>query len=265
MSNEVIGFRYLREEVHSRLAPHRHTALLVAIIAAFVVRPLIGDTGAGFLVFGIALVVLLLVALYNINVDELVGERDRLLAQNRRRRIVGWTLATFAAVQRIATFFVHSPMLNLVGSICWLLFILFVTLSELRSVLKQKEVTGETICMAMSVYLLMGFCWAFLYAIMFELHPESFGGIATASSGQATELQHVFPILGYFSLTTLSTIGFGDITPLTLQARYAAVAEGITGQFYLAILVARLVGMQMTQSPSQHTEQKAFDSGTEEQ
>jgi hypothetical protein len=55
----------------------------------------------------------------------------------------------------------------------------------------------------------------------------------------------VFPILLYFSLTTLSTVGFGDITPLTLPARYAAVAEGITGQSYLAILVARLVGMQM--------------------
>ncbi len=67
----------------------------------------------------------------------------------------------------------------------------------------------------------------------------------------------------YFSLTTLSTIGFGDITPVTLQARYAAVAEGITGQFYLAILVARLVGMQMTQSPTQHAEQKAFEAGTE--
>ncbi|MGC2529260.1 MAG: hypothetical protein WA639_16035, partial [Candidatus Acidiferrum sp.] len=205
MSNEVIGFRYLREELHSRIAPHRHTALLVAIIAAFAVRPLIGDTGAGFLVFGIALVALLLVALYNINVDELVGERDRLLAQSRRRRILGWTLATIAAAQRIATFFIYSPTLNIVGSICWLLFLLFVTLSELRSVLKQKEVTGETICMAMSVYLLLGFCWAFLYAIMFELRPESFGGIAAANSLQATELQHFFPILGYFSLTTLST------------------------------------------------------------
>ena len=225
MSNEVIGFRYLREELHSRIAPHRHTALLVAIIAAFAVRPLIGDTGAGFLVFGIALVALLLVALYNINVDELVGERDRFMAQSRRRRILGWTLATIAAAQRIVTFFIYSPTLNIVGSICWLLFLLFVTLSELRSVLKQKEVTGETICMAMSVYLLLGFCWAFLYAIMFELRPESFGGIAAANSLQATELQHFFPILGYFSLTTLSTIGFGDITPLTLQARYAAVAE----------------------------------------
>ena len=55
-------------------------------------------------------------------------------------------------------------------------------------------------------------------------------------------------------MTTISTIGFGDITPLTLQARYAAVAEGIAGQFYLAILVARLVGMQMSQAAVQRTE-----------
>jgi hypothetical protein len=62
----------------------------------------------------------------------------------------------------------------------------------------------------------------------------------------------------------LSTIGFGDITPLTIQARYAAVAEGIAGQFYLAILVARLVGMQMTQSPTQHAEPEAIESRAEE-
>ena len=89
------------------------------------------------------------------------------------------------------------------GSICWLLFVLFVTESELRSVLKQREVTGETICMAISVYLLLGFTWALLYAVMFQLHPDSFGGIA---SGHPNEFLHIFPILGYFSLTTLSTI-----------------------------------------------------------
>ncbi len=244
----------LRIALHRYFAPHRHSALLAALIAAFAVRPLIGDTEAGFLIFSVALVVLLVVALYNINVDELVGERGRLLIQARRRRILGWTLATAAGAERIATVFVHSPMINLAGSICWLLFVVFVTVSELRSVLKQREVTGETICMAISVYLLLGFCWAFLYAIIFLRHPESFAGVVTATTGQPTWFQHFFPILGYFSLTTLSTIGFGDITPLTLQARYAAVAEGITGQFYMAILVARLVGMQMSRSVVQHPE-----------
>ena len=68
--------------------------------------------------------------------------------------------------------------------------------------------------------------------------------------------QKVFPVLIYFSLTTLSTIGFGDITPVSLQARYAAVAEGITGQFYMAILVARLVGMQMSQSANRPAEDR---------
>jgi voltage-gated potassium channel len=234
----------LRIAIHQYFAPHRHSALLLALIAAFVVRPLIGDTGAGFLVFSIALVLLLLVALYNVNVDELVGERGVLLTQASHRRLLGWILAAAAGAERIVTIFVQSPTLSLAGTISWLLFVVFITASQLRSVLRQREVTGETICMAVSVYLLMGFSWALLYAIIFQLHPGAFSGIATAN--QTTEFQHFFPIFGYFSLTTLSTIGFGDITPLTLQARYAAVAEGITGQFYLAILVARLVGLQMS-------------------
>jgi len=241
----------LRRAIHRHLAPHRHSALLIAIIAAFAVRPLIGDTGASTALFGVALLLLLLVALYNINVDELEGERARLLAQGRRRRIIGWVLASLAAAERIAMIFVYNPTLDLAGTTCWLLFILFVTLSQLRSVLKQREVTGETICMAISVYLLFGVTWGFLYAVMFQLHPDSFGGLAP---GHPNELLHIFPILGYFSLTTLSTIGFGDITPLTLQARYAAVAEGITGQFYMAILVARLVGLQMSGSARRESE-----------
>ena len=241
----------LRGAIHRHFAPHRHSALLIAIIAAFAVRPLIGDTGASAALFGVALVLLLLVALYNINVDELVGERARLLAQGRRRRIIGWVLASLAAAERIAMIFVYNRTLDLTGTTSWLLFILFVTLSQLRSVLKQREVTGETICMAISVYLLFGVTWGFLYAVMFQLHPDSFGGLAP---GHPNEFLHIFPILGYFSLTTLSTIGFGDITPLTLQARYAAVAEGITGQFYMAILVARLVGLQMSGSTRRESE-----------
>jgi voltage-gated potassium channel len=236
----------LRTAIHRYFAPHRHSALLVAIIAAFAMRPLVGDTGAGFLVFGVALVLLLVVALYNINVDELVGERGSLLTQARHRRLLGWILAVAAGAERIADNFVHTPALTMAGSISWLLFVAFVTVSQLRSVLRQRAVTGETICMAVSVYLLMGFAWALLYAIIFQRHPDAFSGIAL--TGRPAQFRHLFPIFGYFSLTTLSTIGFGDITPLTLQARYAAVAEGITGQFYLAILVARLVGLQMTRS-----------------
>ena len=256
MSIEGTLFGQLRKTIYRYFGPHRHSALLAAIVAAFAVRPLIGDVGAGNAVFGVALVLLLLVALYNINVDELIGERGRLLVQSRRRLMLGWALASAAAAERIFVIFSQTSKLNLAGLICWFLFVLFVTLSELRSVLKQKEVTGETICMAISVYLLLGLSWAFLYAVMFQLHPESFAGLPTVKRGSAIQVLHIFPVLGYFSLTTLSTVGFGDVTPLTLQARYAAVAEGITGQFYLAILVARLVGIQMSQSANRTRENR---------
>jgi voltage-gated potassium channel len=249
----------LREEIHRRLAPHRHTALLAAIIVAFLVRPLIGDSGAGPPLFSIAMFLLLLLALDNIDVDELVGERETLLAQKRRRRIVGWALGVSAIGARLIVTFVPDRSFYLADSILWLLLFAYITWNELRAVLKQKEITREVISMSISTYLLLGLTCGLFYIVLHDLQPNAF---SFGSGGPLTE-QQTIPILIYFSLTTLSTIGFGDITPITLQARYAAVAEGITGQFYLAILVARLVGMQMSQSPSQHAQPKAFESDTE--
>lgn len=240
----------LRAVIHRRLLPRRHTVLLAAIVAAFVVRPLIGDTRIAPLLFSTALFLLLLVALYTIQVDDLIGERRVLIAQKRRRHIIGWALAVPAIVERIATSVIPSHSIVTAGSILWLLFIGYVTWCELRGVLKQKQVNGETIAMSISVYLLLGLWWGLLYITIFQLQPNSFsfGGSPMPVRASGSDIQQLFPVLIYFSLTTLSTIGFGDITPLTLHARYAAVAEGITGQFYLAILVARLVGLQMSQA-----------------
>ena len=245
----------LRTTLRRRFVPRRHTALLVAIVTAFAARPLIGDIGMGPLIFSIALLVLLLVALYTIQVDELVGERETLLTERRRRSILGWTLAGLAFAGRVAMIFFPWPRLYIAGLVCWLVFFSFVTWTELRSVLKQKHVTSETISMAISVYLLFGLTWGVLYIVIFQLQPHAFN---LGSSLDPTLLlskheQEVFPIFIYFSLTTLATIGYGDITPVTLQARYAAVAEGIIGQFYLAILVARLVAMHMNQPADKDT------------
>src|SRR5208337_2107292 len=241
----------LREAIRRHLAPRRHSALLVAIIVLFAARPLIGDARISAAVLSIAMLVVLLVALYNIQVDELVGERETLLAERRRRSIIGWGLALPATAERLAVTFMPSRSLLLSGSILWLLLLCFITWNQLRGVLRQKEITRETISMSISVYLLLGFTWGLFYIVLNQGQPHafSFGGSPTAISGAPSE-QEVFPVLIYFSLTTLATIGYGDITPLTLQARYAAVAEGITGQFYLAILVARLVGIYMSQSLS---------------
>jgi voltage-gated potassium channel len=227
--------------------PRRHTALLVAIVVFLGVRPLIGEARAATVVFSLALVALLIVALYTIQVDELVGERQKLLAERRRRTIVGWSLAGAALVERVLTLLWPTHALFVIGSFSYLLFFGFVAWQELRAVIRQRTITAETISMSISVYLLMGITWGLLYVVIYLRHPGAFS--FPGSNVSPTE-ETLYPTLVYFSLTTLSTIGFGDITPVVMQARYAAVAEGITGQFYMAILVARLVGIYMSRQAS---------------
>jgi voltage-gated potassium channel len=240
-------------ETLRRVLRRRHTALLVAIVVAFAVRPLVGDVGIGPMLFSLALLSLLLIALVTIQVDDLAGERAVLLAQRRRRTWIAWVLVVPAVVERLYVLLAPTPQTYLIASISWLLFISFVTWHLLRTLLRQKTVTGETISMSISIYLLIGLTWAILYVVIFQFDPHAFdlgasSSLAGASVG--TGEAPIFATLMYLSLTTISSVGFGDITPLTLQARFAAVAEGITGQFYLAVLVARLVSMHMSGAAS---------------
>lgn len=228
------------------LIAHRHSAMLCAIVAFFAVRPLIGDGRFATALFSVALVMLMIVALYAVMFDQLVGEERTLQADRRRNSVIGWTLAIVAIGFRFAMFFSSSRWLTVFGQLSWMLFFLFVAWNELQAVLRQKQITGETISMAISVYLLLGLIWSFLYGVIYRLQPHAF-----SLNGTVSELvgpgHTISPVLVYFSFITLATIGYGDIAPVTLQARYAAFAEGITGQFYLAILVARLVSMQLVQ------------------
>jgi hypothetical protein len=235
--------RRARPSLRQRFVARRHTALLVAIIAAFALRPLVGDTGLGPALFSGTIVLVLLVGLYTIEIDTALAEPGGRPPQWQWVRIVGGILALAAIGERVEIALAPTRMLFLAGPLAWLLLFAYVTLMELRGVLRHRAITTETISMAISVYLLLGITWGILYIVIFELQPSAFGFGAADQSAVAADQAHVFPIFIYFSLTTLATIGFGDIVPVSLQARYAAVAEGITGQLYLAILVARLVGL----------------------
>jgi amino acid transporter len=250
----------MRRSIADYFLPRRHTALLVAIVALLGMRPLIGDSGAATAAFSIVVMLVFVIALYTIQVDELFGDRERLIKQRKHRGVFGWGLAIVAIVFRLADIAFPNHRLATASSITLLLFFGFVALTELRAVLRQRTITRETISMSVSVYLLLGLTWGFFYIVLFDLHPQAFSFGGTPAPPE----QQVMPVLVYFSLTTLATVGYGDITPLTLQARYAAVSEGIAGQFYLAILVARLVALQMSQSASQPAEPQTEDRDTDQ-
>jgi voltage-gated potassium channel len=235
----------LGRTVRTYLLPRRHTALLATLVMAFAARPVIGDARLGLVAFNIALLLVLLLAIYSVQVDELVGEREALVRRKRRSTRSAWILAAPAVVERVAATFWPSHRRWVIGVFVWLVFLAFVTWTQLRSLIKQKEVTAETISMTVSVYLLLAVTWGMLFIAIHQVQPQAFS-FGSSPTGDAAPPSEVFPVLLYFSLTTLATVGYGDVLPVSLQARYAAVAEGITGQFYLAILVARLVAIQVS-------------------
>ena len=94
-------------------------------------------------------------------------------------------------------------------------------------------------------YLLIGLCWTMLYAALLQLHPDAFQfeNHLTAPIGMNNQMSTSFSQLVYFSFVTMSTLGYGDIVPRIPIALTLTWTESVIGQFYLAVLVARLVGV----------------------
>lgn len=123
-----------------------------------------------------------------------------------------------------------------VGSALGAVFIGYTIALMVKAVLKAKRVTSHVVSATVSVYLLMGIMWGFLYHVLNAFQPGAFS--ADMSKGYT----HL-----YFSFVTLTTLGYGDITPLSVDARALTILEAVIGQLYLAVIVARLVGIYISQ------------------
>jgi ion channel len=112
----------------------------------------------------------------------------------------------------------------------------------LRYVFQRDVMTSDKLYGAAAAYLMLGVLWALLYAIATYFQPDSFsiGGTVTRPT---------FTDLLYFSITTLTSTGFGDIVPLLRRVRALCVLEQLTGALFLAILIARLAGVYPPSPP----------------
>lgn len=110
-----------------------------------------------------------------------------------------------------------------------------------------KQVSGDAIFGAICGYLLLGIIWSVLYSAVETASPGAFR-MPVAGGTDMADARPDRGVLGYYSFITLATVGYGDVTPITPLARTLAWMEAITGQFYLAVLVAGLVGFKVTQA-----------------
>ncbi len=119
-----------------------------------------------------------------------------------------------------------------------LAFLIAVIAVILRNIMGSDRVTADTLLGAVCVYVLLGIVWAIAYGLLLHLNPNAFslaGHFAQHDSDLALQL--------YYSFVTLTTLGFGDISPISPMARTLTILEALTGQIYLALTIARLVSL----------------------
>jgi len=130
-----------------------------------------------------------------------------------------------------------APALEAAGALSAFACVAILAGVVFHQVLRAGPITVHRIVGSAAAYLLLGFAWAELYRLLAAVVP----GAIAASNGAALDRSHFH----YFSIVTLTTLGYGDITPVHPLGRSLAMLEALTGQLFPAILIARLVSMEL--------------------
>lgn len=160
------------------------------------------------------------------------------MTERPRTARTGAVLALVAILIRALQWQMPSPGMHLAQGAVMEVFLVVLAWAVLHQVLAPGLVTGHHIKGAVVVYLLLALIWAQSYDLIEELFPGSFN-----PSGMPHRVE--WTTFLYFSLVTLTTVGYGDVTATAPFARSVATAEAIIGQLFPAILIARLVSQEL--------------------
>lgn len=205
----------------------RFSFLLASLIIAVVIAPLLESTRLGDLIQLSCLTLVFVAAVFI----------------NWQHRTKLWLFA-IAAVLSLTLHWLslifpsnNVSLFRFAASFC---FLGFTAAMLLKSIVSNDEVTPNAILGSICVYLLLGLMWALGYSGLTFIEANPFD-IPPPAAGTSVEDHPNLATFLYFSFVTMSTLGYGDITPQTDLARTLTWTQSVTGQFYLAVLVARLV------------------------
>ncbi|MDB5337260.1 MAG: hypothetical protein JWN70_2879 [Planctomycetaceae bacterium] len=219
----------LREALRAR----KHLLLLSVLTGCLFIQPFAHGKLVGLFVYDLLLsilVVSIILAVFHRRYERVIG-----LFFGMTAVIGNWT-------RHEVVFHAAMPILLSFG---------FVVI--LRSIFEQKVIRFDDVLGAVCGYLLVGIAWGNLYILTELLIPNSFqmntNLVASISDPHAKRF-----VFNYFSFVTLTTIGYGDILPTSPVAASLAWIEAMFGQFYMAVLVAQLVGLNMAQAAAQSSD-----------
>jgi len=203
--------------------------LLVTLLLFFVLQPFLPTDAEDQVLLDVFLSAVLVAGVYTV-------------MHSRMKLIIALSLVVPAIIARWALIFFDDPVLVVVSKGSGMAFFAFNTITVLWHIMTEREITRDTIYGAICGYLLLGMSWGVMFALMEFVAPGSFT-INVADSGDSDALSS---LMFYYSFVSLTTLGYGDIIPVSAAARSFSTLEAVTGQLYLTILVARLVGLHIT-------------------
>lgn len=202
----------------------RYLTLLVVLVLYFLISPLAVGIGPPGLAVSSLFVLVLVATVFAVS-------------RQRRKAVVAAVLAVATLLLRLAFLLTGATWLGLAAWATGALFLAATCIVLLRHVMHHEEVTSDRITGAVCVYLLLGAAWAFLYGLVELAAPGSFD-VPPVDRGEI--------VFTYYSFSTLTTLGYGDVTPVTPIARTLSWMEAVAGQIFLAVIVATLVGLRLS-------------------
>ncbi len=201
--------------------------LLIGLLVFLLIAPVINEITGSSLVNELAFFAMIVISVWS-------------LGEHRRGFIIGVGLAVFSLAITGINIVIDLAMIHILNIIVVLLFCLLSISIVANKVLLDKNIDVNTLIGSACIYLLIGIIWGLLYSIVEYITPGAFHGINTLHiNDQLWEFI-------YYSFVTITTLGYGDMYPLSSFARSLAYLEAICGQLYIALLVATLVGRYLS-------------------
>ena len=209
--------------------------LLISILLLLIGSAFLGATPLSGVVFCVLLNIVMLVFLVTIG-------------QQRTVLMPGLVIVVPTIILSWVGYATNSYSVLLGHDVLIVSFCIFAAYQVICDVLDDRQVTQDTILGAVCAYLLAALAWAYVYSMIQLVDAGSICFVTTnAGNGKLLPGPSSFYDDIYFSFVTMTTLGYGDLIPISAPARTAAYLQAVFGQFYLAVLVARLVALHIIQ------------------
>jgi voltage-gated potassium channel len=222
------------------LLQHRFVVMLVALLLLLIGFPVSRDFVAGKLIYNGLFALILVSAMFAVL-------RKRPL--HRLAAIMGVPTMVFGLISMTVPDSKAIAM-TIVFHLFAIVFLALVVVTILQTIYNESTISTDSVCGAFCGYLAVAIIFGHTYSLVEIAHPGSFRGPPEAMAKIDVSEDRYFLLL-YLSLVTLTTVGYGDITPATELTRSLAAVEAIIGQFYIAVLIADLIGKRLSQAMTQ--------------